>query len=75
MLRAAAEHNLIVVKVFYVWHAYHHVTHGRCSKRPPITLRNHMICGQRSAMLQKQYPTRKTFNKLHYKENVFQLKS
>ncbi len=48
---------------------------GRCSERPPITLRNHMIRGKESAALQKQCPTRMTFNKLHYKENVFHIKS
>ncbi len=53
---------------------YNTTSAGRCSERPPMTLRNHMIRGQESATLQKQCPTRMTFNKLHYKENVFQLK-
>ncbi len=47
---------------------------GRCSERPPITLRNHMIRGFESAALQNQCPTCKIFNKLHHTENVFQLK-
>ncbi len=49
---------------------------GRCSKRPPITLRNQVIrYGQESATQQKQCPRCMTFNTLHYKENIFQLKS
>ncbi len=47
---------------------------GRCSERPRTTLRNHMIRGQESAKLKEQCPTRMLFNKLHYKENVYQLK-
>ncbi len=40
-----------------------------------LQLRNHMIRGLESATQQKQCLTRKAFNKLHYKENIFELTS
>ncbi len=45
---------------------------GRCSERPPVILRNHMICGEESATLQKSAPRARRLTSL---ENVFQLTS